>query len=208
MSDYLDRAQEAAGNWKKFQSFGSGRWCQYFEPRDIPCGWTEDDFKPEEWYIHYSTNRDANILTQVNHNCLTKLMEPFMEADRPDVVSEVHNHWAVGWVEGFAVRCLDGLEETDAWVALCEFLDALEEYPVADDDAFSEAEFEAGIENISWIGRGMLSDDAPDGWEYQVYDLLDEDEREPRDGSGCYPSDDAVEQALRTLGFYDLENDE
>ncbi|MDX1747140.1 MAG: hypothetical protein R3324_14480, partial [Halobacteriales archaeon] len=75
--------------------------------------------------------------------------------DVPDVVIERFRHWAVGWTETVLVRVArrgrieEGelpAEPTDAWIEACEWLDQLDNYPVADESHWSELEYRELVE--------------------------------------------------------------
>jgi hypothetical protein len=88
--DLAEAAEEAAGNWMKFECFVWDR------TRDL------DD--AEQWCIIYSHHRDSGLLDRSNAAAIEEAMEPFTEGDDPDVVCESHRHWAVGWIDGFSIR--------------------------------------------------------------------------------------------------------
>lgn len=89
-----------------------------------------------------------------------------MSADEfaDDVRSESHNHWAVGYVDGYAIRVYKPLpigatgagdDEriiTPAFMKWCELQDKLEDYPILDEelyDAEQQEEIDAAWEN--WL---------------------------------------------------------
>lgn len=204
LSDYIsEKAPEAAGNWRKFDSFG---W--HAEPEE----------HPEDWCIVYTSNRDSDLLDQSNAAAIEKEMARFQEGDDPDVVSESHSHWAVGHVDGYAIRVYrrgpDGErgETTEAFAAWCELALALEDYPVLDDEDHSRREYEATLENIEQAGRRFLHDDAPEDWAGQCFSWFwEHDQRavENCDGNGGYPSDDQIQAAMLALGLHeDCPDDE
>ena len=77
-----DAAQEAAENWRKFESF------VWWREREM------DD--ADRWAIVYTSNRDSGLLDQSNSAVIAKALESFTEGHDPDVVFESHSHWAVG----------------------------------------------------------------------------------------------------------------
>src|SRR5215813_6817662 len=116
--DWADaRAAGAAlrGNWKQFACF---------------CWHRRHDIEEaEEYAIVYTHNRDSRLLETSNAEAVAKSLRPFLEDD--DVLPETHDHWAVGHVDGFAIRCLDADGgPTPAWEKYCELQEQLTEYPV------------------------------------------------------------------------------
>ena len=99
-------------------------------------------------------------------------MEPFTETDDPDVVMESHGHWAVGHVDGFIRVFRDG-EITEAFKAYHELSEQLADYPILDEEDYSERELEATLENINdaaWRVKDEYK--LPEGWESEVYSWL------------------------------------
>ena len=86
--DYENLAVEAAGNWKKWQCFA----------------WWEKPDHPEDWCIVYTSNRDSGLLDQSNEAAIAAILQPFLEADEPDIQSESHSHFLCGHVDGYAIR--------------------------------------------------------------------------------------------------------
>lgn len=127
----LDHAEDLAakliGNHRKFEAFGWGA-----RP--------EDD---ENWTIVYTHNRDSDALDRSNAHVIAKALADFPETD---VRAERHGHWAVGWVEGFAIRVRnDKGELTPAFLAYAELATALKDYPILDESHFSELETEEAL---------------------------------------------------------------
>lgn len=185
-----DMAEELAGNWQKFDSFG---WSRRHELDD-----------PDNWTIVYTKNRDSDLLTLSNAACIALDLAPFTEGDDPDVVEEHHGHWAVGWVDGYSIRVRkpDG-SYTPAFLKWVELSVALASYPVLNDEDFSEREYEDTLSNIMDVGRNLVRDGAPEDWVESVYDVLPDSEKEPCNGGGGYPSEESVREALESLGWLD-----
>jgi hypothetical protein len=126
--DYEKTAKESAGNWMKFDSFG---W--HDQPKDA-----------EKWAIFYTHNRDSGVLEQSNADAIKKEMDKF---DERTVIEQHHGHWAVGWVDGYAIKCFTNKGEvTKAFKAWCDLAAALESYPVLDEEDFSRREQEEADE--------------------------------------------------------------
>lgn len=122
------------------------------------CKWTHPPsyggFSPEGDYVIYVRTRDSNILDNCNYQLIFKELRNLARTlpeppDNPniesgDIGSWVYDfragHWACGWVETLLIR----QDAPEALLALAgEILRALSDYPIYDESAFSEAEFEA-----------------------------------------------------------------
>ena len=147
-------------------------------------------------------SRDSTLMDESNF----KVIWEDLHKKFPDAVEIEHlGHWAVGWVEGIVWPAYDkDGEPTDVAIAVCDWEDQLKGYPVADEDAYSDAVYEATIEGVkmaigSKVSKRKLSEAAQD-----VYSWLSEHEEEEVDNvddRGGYPSDEAVNRALTALGY-------
>jgi hypothetical protein len=186
-----EAAKEAAGNWLKFDCFCWDR------SRDL-----ED---ADRWCIVYSHNRDSGLLDQSNAAAIDKAMEPFTEADDPDVVAEHHHHWACGWIDGYSIRVFRDEQITDAFRAYHALAERLADYPILDEEDYSRRELEQTLANLPDAAWRLKHDfNLPDDWESEVYHWLsDNDPRaiESRDDQGGYPSEDQLRAAFEALGY-------
>lgn len=200
-----DAAEDLAGNWRKWEAFG---WYREHELEDS-----------HDWGIVYTSNRDSGILETENAKQIYEALKPYSDeadelhescvADDPDVVFERHNHCLVGHVDGFSIRVYRGTELTQAFRELYRLAKLLDDYPVLDEEAYSNAEMEATLENID-NELGCVEVDLPDGWAHEVYSWLwqhDQASIENRDGHGGYPDRETILNALRQLG-YDVDEDD
>lgn len=185
-SDVEAAAREMANNHARFDSFA---W--WGEPED-----------GANWTVVYTHNRDSGLIDLSNAAVIEEEMGKF-----EDVISQRHNHWACGWVDGLVIRVYDDEGAvTDAFRRYCELMNKLEDYPVLDEEDYSRREHEAGLEYIADIGKRWVKDGAPDGWASEVFSWLwenDPGECENRDGTGPAPSDDAIRDALLDLDMLD-----
>ena len=187
--DVQSAALELANNHSRFDSFG---W--HCPPDDA-----------ENWTIVYTRHRDSGLLDQSNADAIAAEIEPFMETG--DVRPEHHGHWAVGWVDGYAIRVFDNDDEvTEAFQVWCYLQERLGDYSALDESDYSKREYDAAIEAISIEGRCHIRDDAPEDWAGQVFSWLwdhNQRELENRDDQGASPSKEAVREALRELDLLD-----
>jgi hypothetical protein len=129
---------EDVGNWKEADNFGwSGR------PGDA-----------DDRALVYTHNRDSGILDRCNAEIISEAMKPFIEDG--SVTDERHHHWACGWIEGYSILVLKEIPSfpedikfypidgkfyvltaaAEKWNKLAERMD---DYPVLDDSAYSQA---------------------------------------------------------------------
>lgn len=188
------KAKELAGNWRKFNSFA---WNRKYDLDD-----------PDDWMIFYTRNRDSGLLTESNHAAIEKMFKPFFDRSSPYIMDEHHNHWACGWIEGYAIKCHDRFgQPSKPFLKYLEIQESLDNYPVLDERDYYLREFEATIENIEDLIRYMTIsdiDDLPEDAAYQIYDFLsdnDSNEVESRDDQGGYPSEEAILSACAALGW-------
>lgn len=123
------------------------KFSEYRKQPDFGCSVDESR---DSWLIApVSNSRDADTLTRSNWRTVVADMEridPNGDTDDDAASWEIHRfgHWACGWVEILIVR-----PDTSAAAAALEWRDALENYPVASEEDFSQLE----------------SDDAAESWE-------------------------------------------
>jgi hypothetical protein len=111
-----------------------------YEPEHLTKWTMPDNYGGASWPNHYSAgvgqSRDSDALERSNFECMLRAL-----GGESDIVTVVHEgHWAVGWVQWIAIEA-DGTEESDKALKLAEELVcALSEYPVLDEEHFSELE--------------------------------------------------------------------
>ena len=190
-----EAAKDLAGNWQRWTCF------VWFRERDI------DD--PENWAIVYTHNRDSRLLDQSNADQITEAMEPYTDADDPDVVFESHDHWAVGHVDGFSIRVYRDGEITDAFKTYHDLMERLDGYPILDEEDYSRREYEATLENIADAAWRVKHEyELPEGWEGDVYSWLSDNRQravENRDDQGGYPGEQDLRDAFDALGYTNIE---
>jgi hypothetical protein len=191
-SDLDSAAEQLAGNWRQFGCFVWHR------------GYDLDN--ADNWMIFYTHHRDSGLLAQSNHDEIAKRLQPFMEADDPDVKCESHTHWAVGYVNGFSIRIHrpDG-SITPAFAEFCQIKQDMEDYPILNESDYSDREYEATLENYRselWRLRNQL----PKGWEAEVYSWFsDNGFIENRDDQGGWASEEQLIEALKKLGLVSVD---
>jgi hypothetical protein len=171
-------AKKMVGNWKSFESFF---W--HGQPEDA-----------DKYCIVYTHNRDSGLLEQSNAEVIEKELEKFPD----DVIDQHHNHWACGWVDGYAIRVYRDGQVTPAFEKWCEIQESLGNYPVLNEEDYSNKQYEATCENIKSEAARFVRDDFdsflldadwPDvafGWWWDN----NQSAIENRDDRGGCPSDD------------------
>ena len=91
------------------------------------------DIPEDKWHVVLTQSRDSEILTQ--SNWAVALEELGGESEHV----EIHRfgHWACGWWEALCVA-----KDSEAWETAKEIHDSLSDYPVLNDEHFSEMETE------------------------------------------------------------------
>ena len=149
---------------------------------------------PEGHYCVYSRNRDSTILENCNYQAILHELKEldyevnakndFKTQESPKVYDFRARHWACGWVEYIIV-------ERDAHNAVleraCEILSALADYPVYDEEEYSNKQNEeihdywlrmSLKERIEWcadVGTSIFSA-RHEAIEENVYDELSQHE--------------------------------
>jgi len=187
MTDYMELAEEAAGNWRRFNSFA---W--FGKPED-----------GDNWTIMNPEHRDSTIREKSNAAAFRRELEKWTEGDDPDVTFERHSHWAVGWMEALCVRVYGaGATLTAAFTRLCELNELCEDDGYIDEIDYYNRVHDEQLDTIKWLGKP--TDDAPEDWPSAVYYWL----RENDDRALCdetdqgYVSESGVKTALRALGWF------
>jgi hypothetical protein len=190
-----DDAKEAVGNWRSFSDFG---WSRQYEIDDL-----------DNWGIFYTHNRGSRLLEESNADAINEAMGPFTDGDDPDVVMESHSHWAVGHVDGFSMRVYRAGVITEAFRTYHDLMERLEDYPIPDEEAYSNREYEATIENIGSAAYGIKDEyELPEGWESEVFSWFWNHRQravENRDDQGGYPDNDDLRAAFDALGYAQTE---
>jgi hypothetical protein len=191
-SEVLDLAHELAGNWKRMDSFA------WFRESEI------DD--SDQWAIIYTHHRESGLLDRSNAGVIGKAMMSFTDKvdDDPDAVMETHSHFAVGWIAGFSIRCLDGEGKvTEAFKRYAELNEAMDQHSILDEEDYSNREYEATLANIVDAARSIDDEfDLPEDWQYEVYSWLSDNEcgeLESSGDQGGYPSEEALRRAINAL---------
>ncbi len=184
-----DAAEEAAGNWRNFECFWWHRTTELDDPQD--------------WAIFYTHHRDSTLLDLSNSEVIEKTLEPFLDGE--DVLPEHHNHWACGWIDGYAIRVFRNSEITSAFRKYHEIAVRLANCPILNEEDYSDRETEATLANLTDAAWRLQSDyELPQDWETDVYQWLSDHHPsavENRDDQGGYPDEDQLRRAFEALVY-------
>jgi hypothetical protein len=184
-------AKKAEGNWKQFSSFV---WWRGRQMEDAG-----------NYAIYYTHHRESGLIDHSNAAVIAKAIEAFTEGDDPDATAERHNHWAVGWIEGYSIRVFRDGHITDAFRTYHALAEQMDQYPILDESDYSEREFDATLQNIdlaAWKLKKRFV--LPKEWASDVYSwLIDQDNNalENTDDQGGWPDEEDLEAAFESLGF-------
>ena len=188
-------AEEAAGNFLDFKNYL--RYTPFIE-------------KDEEgdWTVHYTPI--DNLMNRSNSAIIEAELKSFEKSG--DVEFGSDSHFVVGKINNVWVRVYRKDKITKAFKVLAEMLDRMRNYPLLDEEDYSQRETEATVENISGeISSAIRQENVQeikstdDSTAYDVlrwlYDNGFEDELENRDDQGGYPSEEAILTALEAMGY-------
>jgi len=182
------------------------------KPEDFGYWGSEDMFKT--WgFCGIDKNRDSDIREVSNFDSISKdLLKRFPE----DFRIETYSHWAVGSVDRLICRILkqelpfkDEIKEEDITIAFhsaMEWLDNLDDYPIADEDDYSEKQFQEAIESIKyWVDENsdLVYEDKlnlESCYERMYFDLTNKG-HEFDDYDQIYPTDDQMLKSVYDLGL-------
>ena len=182
------------------------------KPEDFGYWGSEDMFKT--WgFCGIDKNRDSNIMEISNFDYISKdLLTNFPD----DFKIETYSHWLVGSIDRLVCRILkqelpfkDEIKEEDittAFTATMEWLDQLNDYPIADEGDYAEKQFKEAIETVEFWVDDLNSDlvykdklNLESCYERIYFDLVNKG-YEFDEYNQVYPTD---EQFMRSV--YDLE---
>lgn len=195
--DLEDAAQEAAGNYQRWNSFA------WFRDSELE--------RPEDWFIYYGHHRDSTLLDRSNSIQIGMALKPFIDAetDDPDVIEEDHSHFLCGWIKGWSVRVFRDGQITEAFKVLHGLLERMAIYPILCEHHYSEIELDATWDNIPLAANGVKDDyELPDDWADSVYQWLSDNRcnaLESRDDQGGWPDEDDFRAAFDALGYPQVE---
>jgi hypothetical protein len=147
------------------------------KPQDFGY-WGNSDMFDTWGFTNIDQNRDSDPLEKANFKYITEeLMGLFPE----DYRIETYNHWAVGSVDRLVCRVYE--DDTDkkviasSFFLAMEWLDKLDDYPVADEETYNKMIDDDNIDSIEFwnsISPGYIDIDNNPDWASEVYHELDQ----------------------------------
>lgn len=157
--------------------------------------------------------RDSNILEESNaHSLKEYLKNDFPELEDDWIVTSA-NHWACGWAKHISFRIFENDGKTPSMIfkIIKGFFDYLrEEYPVWDDNDYSERCFKATLKAIEdsakyaqlWRKGCELKDNLPEDWVSKCYGWFSENKPEcVEDNENLCINEDDMFECLTALEY-------
>lgn len=176
------------------------------KPEDFGYWGSEDMFKT--WGFSGIDNSHQSFLEESNFEVISKqLMAKYPD----DFRIESYKHWLVGQVDRLVCRILiDGNEVTNANItkafrAAMDWHEKLSDYPVADEDHYSNMEYQAMLDNFVCMSNDILfmtNLEQPDWQEKLFHELQMNMDVELSVDAGAFPKDDEVKMALYNLQLW------
>jgi hypothetical protein len=175
------------------------------KPEDFGYWGPEDMF--ETWgFCGIDKSQASDILEESNFETISQeLLSQFPN----DFRIETYRHWAVGQVTRLVCRVLNSKGEiedkniTDAFKKAMEWKDKLANYPVANEDDYSDRLYQQNIDDIPQLRVAKFADQTVDNWVEKIVNELH--------NIGEYwdehnvPSDSMIMQAIYNLQIWNKE---
>jgi hypothetical protein len=212
-ADAYEEAEDRAGDWKKLEE---GSWRGYWGVNNKPDDAENWAAVEHNWGGSYHATGSDEALSDSN---MAHIQRTVLDAFPDDVITDVRRG-------DFAIRALrpedpadveEGEEPrlvpTAAWAEWIGIENSLKNYPILDEDDFSEREsnmsWEETKENIEHTVRNLedfdLRDGVPDDWVGELVYFINEnihDYRDRQEGAdGIDPKPEHVIAAMLELGY-------
>lgn len=175
------------------------------KPEDFGYWGSEDMFKT--WgFTNIDQSRDSDILTKSNFKYIT---EELMGIFPDDFRIENYNHWAVGWVDRLVCRVYDDDDQkiiSSSFYLAMEWLDKLDNYPVADENSYAEMLYIDNIESLDFwseICPGYIDIEKHPDWASEVIHELEVNMNIEFHLDSGTPKDEDIIQAIYNLQYWD-----
>jgi hypothetical protein len=161
-----------------------------------------------EFYVaSCSVNRDTQcVLTLCNWKLMCDKLDEFVKHEESGITR--FGHWANGWYELYLIHESD----TDALVKAQEIADDLEQYPVLDEDKYSEMEYQAQCEEweryycdefrkilINKVDEEFCFDTRQDEEIEEISKVMKKRHNKEYDFNNFYDRDEVIEDAIYLL---------
>jgi len=102
----------------------------------------------DDYYILCGHSRDSKIWEESNYQSIKR----YLEKKNVHFIEICSNHWAVGWIESIGIQ----EEDYEAIEEANEILERLEDYPIFDEEDFSQREMEEEFKIYSMIKEDLI----------------------------------------------------
>jgi hypothetical protein len=146
------------------------------KPQDFGY-WGNSDMFDTWGFTNIDQNRDSDVLEKANFKYIT---EELMAIYPDDYRIETYNHWAVGSVDRLVCRVYE--DDTDkkviasSFYLAMEWLDKLDDYPVADEETYDKMIDDDNINSIdfwNYLNPGFVDIVNNPDWASEVYHELE-----------------------------------
>lgn len=146
------------------------------KPQDFGY-WGNSDMFDTWGFTNIDQNRDSDVLEKANFKYIT---EELMAIYPDDYRIETYNHWAVGSVDRLVCRVYE--DDTDkkviasSFYLAMEWLDKLDDYPVADEETYGKMIDDDNIDSIdfwNYLNPGFVDIVNNPDWASEVYHELE-----------------------------------
>jgi hypothetical protein len=169
-----------------------------YKPENLKKWESGSDYAGEdltEWYCLVSRTRDSDNLENSNFETILKELgeNPSALEEKRGLLVANFRHWACGWFETLMIHESDDelLQRAD------EIKEKLNDYPVYDEDDYSEREFKSMDENITQAIRDYENDNNLDLTDEQKELIHCEINQNSNDyGADYWPKDQEIESAF------------
>lgn len=155
-------------------------------------------------------HRDSTLIDQSNAHEIKRIFEQ-ADPNGKDWTITNCDHWAVGWVDHLSMqvykKVLHTYVPTKILLVWQDIENSLENYPLLNEDDYSEREYNATLDNIEEAAGYYARQhdiDLPDDYSSTLYSWFSDclpSAIESSDDTGGYPSDDELEQAFNALDW-------
>jgi hypothetical protein len=177
------------------------------KPEDFGYWGSKDMFNT--WgFTNIDQSRDSDILTKSNFKYIT---EELMDIFPDDYRIENYNHWAVGWVDRLVCRVYDDDDKkiiSSSFYLAMEWLDKLDDYPVADENLYGEMMHLDNIESLDFwadICPGYVDIEKHPDWAIDVLHELEVNMNIEFHLDSGTPKDEDIVQAIYNLQYWNAE---
>jgi hypothetical protein len=167
--------------------------------------WGSDDMFKTWGFTNIDQSRDSDVLTKSNFKYIT---EELMGIFPDDYRIETYNHWAVGSVDRLVCRVYDDDDVkiiSSSFYLAMEWLDKLDDYPVADENSYGEMLHLDNIENLDFwadICPGYVDIEKHPDWAIDVLHELEVNMNIEFHLDSGTPKDEDIIQSIYNLQYW------